>query len=62
MRSLDRKPFCSYCNCHTHFTRGCTARLKGVVEREDDTIVKALLCREWEQPDDQLDLLIKLWQ
>ena len=60
VRSFDRRPWCSFCMSDQHWTHGCKARVCGPHGLEDDAIVNSFFCDEFDEPDDQKDLLDKL--
>ena len=61
VRSLDRQPWCSICQCHAHYTRSCRARVLGPRGREIEVIIQSLLCTMDTEPDSQKGLLDTLW-
>ena len=65
VRSFDRRPWCSFCSTDSHWSHGCKAKVFGPHGLEDDAIVNGFFCEEFEEPEDQrnlLDRLSEIWE
>ena len=61
VRQFDRRPWCSTCNCDSHFTHSCPVRKYGPILREDDSAVEEFFCEPENEPEDQRDILEQLF-
>ena len=63
LRSLDRKPWCSFCKKESHSTRGCKRRFLGPHGSEDDALVENFMLEKNEpEPENQIALYESLWK